>query len=110
MSRLDFVIPFCNPFLWYLFIVAIRWASSADKHFIPREDALYAISHAAGQTQLEARAGEVTIVYVGHPHGRTDRYVEVIAALVPPRDLVIFHVMELSDLYRHLVDKEGESK
>ena len=92
--------------MWYLFIAAIRWASSADKHLIPREDALYAI----GQAQLEGRAGEVTIVYVGHPHGPTDRYVEVIAALAPPRDLVIFHVMELSDLYRYLVDWEGESK
>ena len=49
-------------------------------------------------------------MYVGHPRGQTGRYVEVIAALVPPRDLVIFHVMELSDVYRHLVDKEGESK
>ena len=90
--------------------MAVRWASSADKHVIPREDALYAISHAAGQAQIEGGAGEVTIVYVGHPHGQTDRYVEVIAALVPPRDLVIFHVMELSDLYRHLVNREGESK
>ena len=33
-----------------------------------------------------------------------------IAVLAPPRDLVIFHVMELSDLYRYLVDWEGESK
>ena len=33
-----------------------------------------------------------------------------IAVLALQRDLVIFHVMELSDLYRYLVDWEGESK
>jgi hypothetical protein len=90
--------------------MAIRWASSADKHFIPREDALYAIGHAVAQAQLDGRAGEVTIVYVGHPHEQTDRYLEVIVALTPPRDLAIFHVMHLSDVYRHLLGNEGETK
>lgn len=43
------------------------------------------------------------MVYVGHPHAQTERYVEVIAAIRPPRDLVIFHAMPLTDLYRHLL-------
>ncbi|WP_164860200.1 hypothetical protein [Rathayibacter iranicus] len=43
-------------------------------------------------------------VYVGHPHPQTDRYIEVIAAMRPPRTLTIFHVMELSELYRHLLN------
>ena|GEM_PF-4835764 len=49
-------------------------------------------------------AGWTTTVYVGHPHGQTDRYIEVIMATRPPREALVFHVMELSDLYRHLAD------
>jgi hypothetical protein len=81
----------------------IDWKPSAEKHGISREDAIYAMTHPVGQQQVKGHAGEVTTVYVGHPHGQTDRYIEVIAALRPPRDLIIFHVMDLSDLYRHLV-------
>lgn len=88
--------------------MAIRWTDSAAKHGISRADALYAITHAEGTDELDGPPGETTVVHVGHPHGQTDRYIEVIAALHPPRGLVIFHVMELSDLYRHLVN-EGET-
>lgn len=87
--------------------MGVEWPASADKHGISHEDALYAMTHAEGATQVEGRPGEVTTVYVGHPHGQTDRYIEVIAAMRPPRTLTIFHVMQLSDLYRHLVN-EGE--
>lgn len=59
------------------------------------------MTHAEAAAQVEGRPGEVTTVYVGHPHPQTDRYIEVIAAMRPPRTLTIFHVMELSDLYRH---------
>lgn len=41
----------------------------------------------------------------GTPHAQTDRYLEVIAAHRPPRSIVIFHVMELIDTYRHLLHK-----
>ena len=83
--------------------MGVEWTRSAGKHGIPRADALYAITHAEASAEVEGQPGEVTVVYVGHPHGQTDRYLEVIAAHRPPRDLVIFHVMELTDLYRHLL-------
>ena len=60
-------------FLWSLLFMAIRWASSADKHSVPREDVLYAISHAIAQAELKGRSGELTIIYVEHPHGQTER-------------------------------------
>lgn len=85
--------------------MAVEWTSSADKHGIPREDALYAMANHDAKTDLAGRPGEVTTVYVGHPHGQTDRYIEVIAAMRPPRTLTIFHVMPLSDLYRHLLNE-----
>lgn len=87
--------------------MAIEWAGSADRHGIPHEDAMYAIANAEASAEVEGRPDEVTVVYVGHPHAQTDRYLEVIAVRRPPRDLVIFHVMELTDLYRHLL-YEGE--
>ena len=50
---------------------------------------------------IEGRPGEVTRVFVGHPHPGTDRYIEVMVAQRGV-DFVIFHAMPLSDLYRHL--------
>lgn len=48
------------------------------------------------------------MVYVGHPHGQTERYLEVIAAHQPPRTIVVFHVMPLTDQFRYLLH-EGEA-
>lgn len=89
--------------------MAIEWTASAAKHDIPRDDALYAMTHAEATAELDGHPGETTTVYVGHPHGQTDRYLEVIAAHRPPHTIIIFHVMELTDLYRHLLN-EGEPK
>lgn len=84
--------------------MAVTWADSADRHGVPHEDALYAIAHATGTEDVEGRPGWTTTVYVGRPHGQTDRYIEVIVATRLPREVLVFHVMELSDLYRHLAD------
>jgi hypothetical protein len=81
----------------------IEWTTSADQHGITRADALHAIQHAEGAVDLRGRTGETTRVYVGRPHGQTDRYIEVIAAIRAPQTITIFHVMPLSDLYRHLI-------
>lgn len=96
----------CTPLMWYSFSMGVEFTPSADRHGIPREDAIYAMSHAEGVEEIPGRTGEVTRVYVGRAHAQTDRRLEVIAAHRPPRDIVIFHVMDLSDLYRHL--KNGE--
>ncbi|WP_336653526.1 MULTISPECIES: hypothetical protein [unclassified Leucobacter] len=85
--------------------MGVEFTRSADKHGIPREDSLYAIMHAAVSAELDGEPGETTMVYVGHPHGQTDRYIEVIAAHRPPRTIVIFHSMPLSDLFRPLLNE-----
>lgn len=87
--------------------MGVEWARSADKHGVPREDALYALIHYEVSAEVEGEQGEKTIVYVGHPHGQTERYLEVIAAHRPPRTIVIFHVMPLTDMFRYLLH-EGE--
>lgn len=83
--------------------MGVQFTDSADKHGIPREDSLYAIMHAEASAEVDGDPAETTMVYVGHPHGQTDRYIEVIAANHPPRTIVIFHSMPLSDLFRHLL-------
>jgi hypothetical protein len=47
------------------------------------------------------------MVYVGHRHAQGREFIEVIAAQHRPDTPVIFHVMTLTDPYRHLVN-EGE--
>ncbi len=80
----------------------IEWTNSSGKHGISQADAFYAIVHAIGREDFQGRSGERVRVYVGHPHAQTDRLIEVIVALRPPQTMVVFHVMPLSDLYRHL--------
>lgn len=85
--------------------MGVEWTDSADKHGIPHEDVLYAMANAEASAEIEGHPEETTIVYVGHPHGQTSRYLEVIAANRPPRELIIFHAMELTDTYRWLLDE-----
>lgn len=58
--------------------------------------------------EVEGNPEERTVVYVGHPHGQTDRYIEVIAAHREPRTVMVFHAMELTDRYRHLLQGGDE--
>lgn len=83
--------------------MGVDFKDSADRHGIPRRDTMYAILNAVVSQEVPGRPGETTKVYIGHPHAQTERYLEVIAALRPTRDLVIFHSMPLTDLYRHLL-------
>lgn len=55
-----------------------------------------------GQRKSRVAKGQTTRVFVGHPHPQTDDYIEVIVAQ-READFVVFHVMPLSDLYRHLL-------
>jgi hypothetical protein len=85
--------------------VPIDWTTSADRHGIPHEDVIYAMRHATGHEEVQspsARPGDKVFVYVGHPHAQTERYIEVIAVHRHPRQVIVFHAMELSDHYRHL--------
>lgn len=89
--------------------VGVTWAASADRHGISHDDAMHAILNPQGLDTLEEGPGGTVTVFVGHPHPQTDQWIEVIARTVPPRTMVVFHVMELSDLYRYLLH-EGEER
>jgi hypothetical protein len=88
--------------------MGVEWRDSADKHGVPREEARFAILHAEGSGEVDGRPGQETFVYVGRRHEQSLEYLEVIAAHLPPRTIVVFHVMVLTDKYRYLL-YEGES-
>lgn len=85
----------------------IEWAPSASKHGIPTLDAAWAVAHYEVTADLDVTGDEVTRLYIGHPHAQAlpDDYLEVLASIRPQR-IKIFHVMRLSDLYRHLLYTE----
>ncbi|NLC98191.1 MAG: hypothetical protein GX678_03835 [Actinomycetales bacterium] len=66
------------------------------------------MANAVGTQEVDGRPGETTCVYVGLPHAQALRYIEVILAK-RKNDIIIFHAMELTDLYRHLLEPEGGS-
>lgn len=83
----------------------MEFRDSVDKHGIPREDTMYAMQHAEVIRGIEGRPGEPgeTFLYIGHPHAHTERYIEVIATVTPPRTVVVFHSMPLRSLFTHLL-------
>jgi hypothetical protein len=93
--------------MWEDDTMPVVWTDSSARHGISREDALYAIEHSVGRQELTGQPGETTMVYVGRRHAQSREFIEVIAAQHRPDTLVIFHVMTLTDLYRHLVS-EGD--
>lgn len=91
----------CPPFCYSL-LFGDQVTASASKHRIPNTDAIHAMVNTEASAPIEGREGEVTRVFVGHPHSQTDRYIEVIVSQ-RGEDFVVFHVMPLSDLYRDLL-------
>lgn len=90
--------------MWYTFPMEVVYTESAGRHGFTREDAIHAIAHAVGSGEIEGHGGEETHAFVGLPHPQADRYIEVLVGKTTRGDLRIFHVMELSDLYRYLVE------
>jgi hypothetical protein len=90
--------------------VAVTWSESAAKHGIPREEALYAMSHADGMYPnfQPPRPGfhRAPTLFIGPSRYGT---LEVIAIVTPPGEVFVFHVMALRDSTRNLVGyQEGE--
>jgi hypothetical protein len=78
--------------------VAVRWAPSADKHGVVREQTLYAIGHAehvVAEFDEPRVAGTARpTLYIG-PAGRGGPLIEVLVVITPPRDVFVFHAMPL---------------
>lgn len=90
--------------------MVVTWPESADKHSVPRDEALYAMSHAhAIYPEFQApRSGfhRSPTLFIGPSRYGT---LEVIAIVAPPADVHIFHVMVLRESTRNSVGyQEGE--
>lgn len=77
--------------------MAIRWADSADKHGIDREDALNAILnqiyHVQQFDEPRVDTGMRPDLFIGPSRDRR-MILEVMAVITPPNDILVFHVME----------------
>lgn len=75
--------------------MAIKWAESAGKHGIPRDEVLYAIANAQhvvaefGQPRV---GGEPVTLFIGPSRMGT---LEVLVVIRPPQELWVFHAMRL---------------
>lgn len=89
--------------------MAVTWAASAGKHGVPRADALHAMQN---PYYVEAEFDEPRIVgrvrptlFIGPPRQLGGELIEVMAEIVPPRDVHVFHVMRARQ--KHL-DRMGD--
>lgn len=88
--------------------MGVTWTDSADKHEIPHNEALYAMSHPHFiVTEFgKPRIGDVPpTLFIGPSRFGT---LEVLAVIRPPGDVHIFHVMPLRESTRAAAGYEGE--
>lgn len=77
--------------------MGLRWTASARKHGIAREDALHAITnavHAESEFDEPRVPGHLRpTLFIGPPRRRDGPLLEVMVEIIPPDDVVVFHVM-----------------
>lgn len=71
-------------------------SGSSAKHGIPERDQRYAIAHAEVVQLVEP---DVALV-IGHSHGQTDRWIEVLIRAMSSGDKKVFRAMDLGPKYR----------
>lgn len=93
------------------FAMAVTWTQSADKHGIPHDEVLYAMSHA---TKVVREFGTPRVgttaptLFIGPSRYGT---LEVLAVITPPASVRIFHAMPLRETTRIAVKyQEGEGE
>lgn len=93
--------------------VAVEWADSADKHGVDHEDALNAIENAYYVEQEfddpRAPGHARPWLFIGPPRALGGPLLEVMVEVVPPRGMVIFHVMVARDKHLARMNDEEEN-
>lgn len=94
--------------------MAISWSDSADRHGIPREDALYAMSNAyfrrAEFDEPRKPGASHPTLYIGPPRQLGGPLLEVMAEIVAPRGMHVFHVMPARAKFLAMMEEEQESE
>lgn len=91
--------------------MAMTWTPSADKHGVPHEDAVHAMRNAylhkvAFDEPRVPGAGRPDL-WIGPPRQLGGPLLEVMTESIPPRGLVVFHVMIARAKFLALLE-EGE--
>lgn len=88
--------------------MGIRWANSADKHGIDHADALHAIGNAH---YVEEEFDEPRVpghakptLFIGPPRTLGGPLLEVMVEMIPPREMVVFHVMQAREKHLDRMD------
>ncbi|MCL2467493.1 MAG: hypothetical protein FWF02_06825 [Micrococcales bacterium] len=93
--------------------MAVEWADSADKHGVDREDALHAMqNHHLRVLEFDEPRQEGAgrpDLYLGPPRPPGGPILEIMVERVPPRTLVVFHVMQARQKYLELLE-EGDPR
>lgn len=88
--------------------MAIRWADSVDRHGVPDEDTVHAMLNAylyVPEFDRPRRPGaSPPHLWISPPTRLGAPLLEVMAERRPPRDVVIFHVMEARAKFLALLD------
>ncbi|MGL5864001.1 MAG: hypothetical protein ACRCY9_22390 [Phycicoccus sp.] len=91
--------------------MAIRWTESADKHGVDHDDVLHAMSNhymlKRSFDEPRRAGGARPDLYIGPPRQLGGDLLEVMVERIPPRDVVIFHVMTARPKFLALLE-EGE--
>ncbi|WP_426975877.1 hypothetical protein ACQCSU_13845 [Pseudarthrobacter sp. O4] len=91
--------------------MGIRWAESADKHGVDREDALNAILNQVYHVrQFDEPRVDSSIrldLFIGPSRDRR-LILEVMAVITPPNDILVFHVMEARRKILDIAERETD--
>ncbi|ROQ41558.1 hypothetical protein EDF46_0939 [Frondihabitans sp. PhB188] len=79
----------------------IHFSRSSEKHGIPEADQRHAI---ANPTVVQLVEPDVLLI-IGHPHGQTDRLIEILVRALPSGDKNVFHAMELGPKFRPFLEE-----
>ncbi|MDR0283639.1 MAG: hypothetical protein LBI33_01920 [Propionibacteriaceae bacterium] len=75
---------------------------SAYKHGFELTDAIYVMTHPVGSELIRPTPRGEEWAFVGYPYEGSDRRMELLAEIIPPRTVEVFHFMDLTDYWRHL--------
>lgn len=91
--------------------MALTWTDSAHKHNVPREDAVHAMLnaylHLVEFDQPRVQGASRPDLWIGPPRRLGGPLIEVMTETTPPRDVLVFHVMQARAKFLALLE-EGE--
>jgi hypothetical protein len=75
--------------------------ASAYKHGFSIEEAMHVMLSLANSQLISTTRRDAEWVFVGFPYQGSGRPIELIAELIPPRTVEVFHLSDLTDHYRY---------